>query len=282
MTPAERMATARRALERAEAAAGLRTRLAAPLRLAEDDGAPGPVRPTPEAARGAGAAGAGPRTTAAGPVREAAADHLPVPTALAGFFPSGLRRGSVVQVGGSASLLLALVAAAQGEGWVALAALPDLGLQAAAEAGVALGRCLFVPRTGPEAAAVVGALVDGVDVLAVGDCRALGARDRRLLSARLRSRGAVLLSTGHWPGADVVLRAGQVRTEGLGRGWGSVSAGELTVHGRSRSGVAGRVRLRVGPSGLDVVDDGALQLPGTVPEPASGRPAPAARLQAVS
>lgn len=280
MTPAERMATARRALERAEAAAGLRTRLAAPLRLADDAAAP-PARPAP--GRAAGEDAAGPPTTATGPVGGGVADHLPVPAALAGFFPAaGLRRGSVVQVGGSASLLLALVAAAQGEGWVALAALPDLGLQAAAEAGVALERCLFVPRTGPESAAVVGALVDGVDVLAVGDCRALGARDRRLLSARLRSRGAVLLSTAHWPGADVVLRAGQVRTEGLGRGWGSVRAGEMTVHGRSRNGVAGRVRLRVGASGLDVVDDGALHGPGPVPEQVPAAQGPGPRLQAVS
>src|SRR5690625_3218727 len=112
MTPAERMATARRALERAEAAAGLRTRLAAPLRLADDAAAP-PARPAP--GRAAGEDAAGPPTTATGPVGGGVADHLPVPAALAGFFPaSGLRRGSVVQVGGSASLLLPPPAAPQG------------------------------------------------------------------------------------------------------------------------------------------------------------------------
>lgn len=272
----ERMATARRALERAEAAAGLRTRLAAPLRLTDDAAAParsaGPARP--------GGGSAPDVVTVTG---GAVADHLPVPSALAGFFPpAGLRRGSVVQVGGSSSLLLTMLAAAQGEGWAALAALPDLGLQAAAEAGLALERTLLVQRPGPEAAAVVGALVDGVDALAVGDCRALNARDRRLLSARLRSRGAVLLSTAHWPGADVVLRAGEARTGGLGRGWGQVQGGELTVHGRSRSGVAGRVRVRLGVGSLQVVDgEAALTAAGEAGPAAAGaqtRP----RLQAVS
>ncbi|TNC17193.1 hypothetical protein FHE66_11790, partial [Georgenia sp. 311] len=204
-THADRMATARRALERAEAAAGLRTRLAAPLRLAPAD--PLLPAPTPDAAPSQAPAAEAPARPAAAAHPAAPgsvtgggmSEHLPVPAVLAGFFPAdGLRRGSVVQVGGSSSLLLALLAAAQGEGWAGLAALPDVGLQAAAEAGLALERALLVPRPGPEAASVVGALVDGVDVLAVGDCRALGARDRRLLSARLRSRGAVLLSTAHW------------------------------------------------------------------------------------
>ncbi|WP_413450255.1 hypothetical protein AA0Y32_06255 [Georgenia phoenicis] len=277
MTPAERMATARRALERAEAAAGLRTRLT----VADNDAAPSrpstahlPVAPAPDTAP----EGPAPIPVVAGARTTAGADHLPVPAALAGFFPpAGLRRGSVVQVGGSSSLLLALLAAAQGEGWVALAALPDIGLQAAADAGLHLGRSLLVPRPGPEAASVVGALVDGVDVLAVGDCRALSARDRRLVSARLRTRGAVLLSTAHWPGADVVLRAGEARAGGLGRGWGRVEAAEMTVHGRGRSGVAGRVRVRLTSAGLDLVSDGGRELTGTAPVVTRG-----ARLRAVS
>ncbi|MCM3662059.1 hypothetical protein M3148_13810 [Georgenia satyanarayanai] len=306
MTPAERMATARRALERAEAAAGLRTRLA--VLAADDDDAASrrpvasrlPAVPAPDTAPALGTAPApdtapaldtvpaphGPVTPAPVPSRAGArttagADHLPVPSALAGFFPpAGLRRGSVVQVGGSSSLLLTLLAAAQGEGWVALAALPDIGLQAAADAGLHLGRSLLVPKPGPEAASVVGALVDGVDVLAVGDCRALSARDRRLLSARLRTRGAVLLSTAHWPGADVVLRAGEVRAGGLGRGWGRVEAGEMTVHGRGRSGVAGRVRVRLTSTGLDVVADGGRAATGPAPEVVAA--GTRSRLQAVS
>ncbi len=300
MTAAERMATARRALERAEAAAGLRTRLAAPVRLV-DDGAgwgAGPVAGHTGSGTGRSVTGDGrvlepvgdldddgarPVADTLRPVVEGSAgpvavggtvaDHLPVPAALAGFFPpAGLRRGSVVQAGGSSSLLLALLAAAQGEGWVALAALPDIGLQAAADAGLSLERSLLVPRPGPEAASVVGALVDGVDVLAVGDCRALSARDRRLLSARLRSRGAVLLSTAHWPGADVVLRAGETRTEGLGRGWGRVAAGEMTVHGRGRNGIAGRVRVRLGAGGLGALDDDAPGLGATGTAPAVAAP----------
>ncbi|QDB79088.1 hypothetical protein FE251_06670 [Georgenia wutianyii] len=284
-THADRMATARRALERAEAAAGLRTRLAAPLRLAPAS-APAPA-PTPDAAPSQPPAEASARPAAAAHpaapgsvIGGGMSEHLPVPAVLAGFFPAdGLRRGSVVQVGGSSSLLLALLAAAQGEGWAGLAALPDVGLQAAAEAGLALERALLVPRPGPEAASVVGALVDGVDVLAVGDCRALSARDRRLLSARLRSRGAVLLSTAHWPGADVVLRAGEARSTGVGKGWGRVTGGEVTVHGRSRSGAAGRVRVSLGPAGLGPVADREHATPVAAPQPVAGARPP---LQAVS
>jgi len=293
-THADRMAAARQALERAEAAAGLRTRLAAPLRLAEQsDALPILTEAADTAAADTAADGvarSGGASPAPGPALSPApgshpgadpaagsvtggfqSDHLPVPSALAGFFPTaGLRRGSVVQVGGSSSLLLALVAAAQAEGWVGLAALPDVGLQAAAEAGLALDRTLLVPRPGPEAASVVGALVDGVDVLAVGDCRALNARDRRLLSARLRSRGAVLLSTAHWPGADVVLRAGEARATGLGRGWGRVTGTELTVHGRARSGAAGRVRVSLGPAGLGAVAEELRHAAGTEGAAAAG------------
>ena len=272
-THADRMETARRALERAEAAAGLRTRLAAPLRLAPVDAPPAPAPAHPPVAQAPT-----PLAAAAPLIGGGVSDHLPVPSVLSGFFPAdGLRRGSVVQVGGSSALLLALVAAAQGEGWAGLTALPDVGLQAAAEAGLALERTLLVPRPGPEAASVVGALVDGVDVLVVGDCRALGARDRRLLSARLRSRGAVLLSTAHWPGADVVLRAGETRSAGVGRGWGRVTGAEVTVHGRSRSGAAGRVRVALGPGGIGPVADQELAV--AAPQPvAGGRPS----LQAVS
>lgn len=212
-------------------------------------------------------------------------DYLPVPSALVPLLPAvGLRRGSVVQVAGATSLLLALTAAAAGEeGWAALAALPDIGLVAAAEAGLALGRTVLVPRPGPEAAATLGALVDGFDVIVVGPTRALGDRDRRLLSARLRTHGAVLLSAGPWPGTDAVLRAGQVRSTGLGEGWGTVQGQEMTVHGRSRWSSGGRLQVRVDATGLNRVGPAPQELTEqelSEQPVASGQGPP--RLQAVS
>ncbi len=282
---AERMLAARRALMRAEAATGLRTRLAddgagrgaltsvgavVGFGSATGAGADGATGGGAGADRGRAGAGAGFEVAASAggpigaPVDDDATgvvvgggnpDYLPVPAALVPLLPAtGLRRGSVVQVAGATSLLLALTAAAARDGgWAALAALPDIGLVAAAEAGLELGRTVLVPRPGPEAAATLGALVDGFDVIVVGPTRALGDRDRRLLSARLRTRGAVLLSAGPWPGTDAVLRAGQIRSTGLGDGWGTVQAQEMTVHGRSRWGAGGRLQVRVHATGLSRV-----------------------------
>ncbi|MPV35764.1 hypothetical protein [Georgenia subflava] len=246
--PQARLAAARAALGRAELAAGLRTRLGGPglstspaLTSGRTD--PAPVSPLP---------GAAPRT-----VEEpaAATDRtLPVPAALAPLFPGGaVARGSVVQVGGSTSVLLALAAAASQEGaWCALAAMPHIGWRAAAGSGLALDRVAVVPSPGPDAASVVGALTDGFDVLVVGRCPALSERDRRSIAARVRTRGAVLLSTHAWPGAHLVLRAARASWEGLGQGWGHLADQELTVRATGRAGAAGvrEVSVRVGPDGL--------------------------------
>src|SRR5699024_10114092 len=112
-----RVARARRLLNEAEAAAGLRTRMPPRPRLVP---LPGP-------------------TTAAdvATASDMAEENVAVPAALAPLFPHvGLRRGAAVQVTGSTSVLLRLAEAAAGDtGWVALAALPDVGVPAAAEAG---------------------------------------------------------------------------------------------------------------------------------------------------
>ena len=187
-----------------------------------------------------------------------------MPGALAPLFPGGaLARGSVVQVTGSTSVLLALAGAASADGaWCALAALPDVGWRAAAAAGLALDRVAVVPRPGPDAAAVVGALVDGFDVLVVGPCPALGERDRRLLGSRLRTRGAVLLSTHPWPGAHLVLHAaaqslGRPRP-GLGPPGGPGADGARHRARRRRAGPRGP-----GPGGPG--RDARARAPGAAP-----------------
>ncbi|MCK6212213.1 hypothetical protein KZX45_16850 [Georgenia sp. EYE_87] len=262
-----RLAAARAALTRAETAAGLRTRLGGPGLSTSPvlTGEPGLSVPAPPVtgpplthpAAGSGAhrsAVPDPDLFAPGADRS-----LPVPQVLAPVFPGGaLARGSVVQVSGSTSVLLALAAAAATDGaWCALAAMPDVGWRAAAGAGLALDRVAVVPAPGPDAAAVVGALTDGFDVLVVGRCPALGERDRRSIAARVRTRGAVLLSTHDWPGAHLVLRATRSGWEGLGQGWGHLVDQELTVRATGRAGaaVAREVHVRVGPDGLGGVGE---------------------------
>jgi hypothetical protein len=63
--------------------------------------------------------------------------------------------------------------------------------------------------------------------------------DRRRLTARARERGAVLLSTGPWSGANVVLAAEPVEWTGLGDGHGHLRRHRLAVT-RGGRGSAGR------------------------------------------
>jgi hypothetical protein len=170
-------------------------------------------------------------------------DRLPLPVtpALAPLLPEGaLRRGSSLVVTGSTSLLLALVARASQEGsWVAVVGLPGVGLLAAQQAGVVLDRLALVPRPGPDAPTVLAALLDGVDLVVVGEGVALVDSDRRRLTARARERGAVLLSTSPWTGANVVLTAEPVEWTGLGDGHGHLRRHRLSVT-RGGRGSAGR------------------------------------------
>lgn len=190
---------------------------------------------------------------------EVSARLLPVPTDLGGLLPDGaLRRGSTVVVAGSTSLALRLLAeVSRSGGWVALVGLPDVGLLAAHQLGLALDRVALVPEPGPEAPTAAAALLDGVDAVVVGPAAALTDGDRRRLSARARERSAVLLPTGPWPGAHVVLTAERSRWEGLGQGSGRLRSRALTVRRQGR-GAAGRATV------LDVIVP-ALPRPWSAP-----------------
>ncbi|WP_444662000.1 hypothetical protein ACT17Q_09090 [Cellulomonas sp. CW35] len=162
---------------------------------------------------------------------------LPVPPAIAPLLPDGLRRGATTAVLGSTSLALALLASASAAGsWAAVVGQPALGLLAAAESGVVLDRLAVVPHPGPDAALVLSALLDGVDVVVVGPQARLVDADRRRLSARARERGAVLLATTPWPGAQAVLTAERGAWSGLGDGHGRLRTHLVRVARAGRSG----------------------------------------------
>jgi hypothetical protein len=158
---------------------------------------------------------------------------------------AGLQRGSVVSVvgpagSGATSLALALVAGPSASGsWVAAVGLPWLGLPAAVEAGVNLGRLALVPAPEPAAwAGVVAALVDAFDVVLLRPERRARPADARRLAARARERGAVLVllgPPGGWhEGPDVVLRIDRTRWEGLGDGHGRLRARRVRVEATGR------------------------------------------------
>jgi hypothetical protein len=196
---------------------------------------------------------------------------LPVVPALRPLLPGqGLRRGSTVAVGRSAALALALVAGASAAGsWVAAVGLPDLGMVAAAEVGIALERLALVPTPGARAwPAVVAALLDAVDVVLVRSPAGLPAGQARRLAARARERGAVLVPLGGWSAApDLWLAVTASAWQGLGQGHGRLEARRVEVVAGGR-GAAARERRAT------------LWLPapdGTIaPAPGAAVPAPAA------
>jgi hypothetical protein len=178
---------------------------------------------------------------------------VPVLPALADLVPDGgLVRGGVTLVGGRAapSLALALIAGASAAGsWTVVVGCPDLGLAAAAEAGLALDRLALVaePETGAWAN-VVAALVGAVDVVVVGPSHRVRAPDARRLAARARERGTVLVQlAGRQPGleADLRLTVTEVDWQGLGRGHGHLEARRLVVEasGRRRAARPRRAEL---------------------------------------
>ena len=141
-----------------------------------------------------------------------------------------LPAGAVSVVSGSTSLLLALLAMSQGSAqWVAFVGMPDLGLLAAADAGLDLDRVALVPTVGADAATVVAALLDGFSYVAVGPGLALAPSGRRRLLARARERDAALVSTHPWEQAAVRLDVTARRWSGVDRGGRYLRRCELDV-----------------------------------------------------
>src|SRR5512132_2429781 len=215
---------------------------------------------------------ASPRVELGGPGATLADERLlPVVPALQSLLPGrGLRRGATVTVSRSAALALALVAGASAAGsWVAAVGLPDLGIVAAAEAGVALERLALVPAPGVGAwPTVVAALLDAVDVVLVRS-------PARLPAAQARERGAVLVPIGAWPEpADLRLAVTSSAWSGLGQGHGSLQARrvEVLVAGRGAATRERRALLWLPSSDGTIVPAGA---PAGTGDPRVGPEGPA-------
>ena len=176
------------------------------------------------------------------PVISTGRQVLAVPTPLAEILPrGGLPRGGVISLGGrsgATSLLLTLLATPVNT-WSALVGMPEVGLLAAAELGVDLDRIALIPDPGPDVLQVLSVLADGVDMIAFVPPKVLAPARLRVLTARLRQSGAVLLVTGRWPGADLVLNSRIENWTGLGPGHGRLRDRELVVEVGGR-GAAGR------------------------------------------
>jgi len=193
------------------------------------------------------------------PVALAREHLLPLVAALRGLVPdAGLARGSTVVVdgtGAAVSLALAVAAGPSAAGaWVAVVGRDDLGLAAAAEAGIVIERLALVAEPPADQwATVVAALIGAVDVVVVGPGHRVRAADARRLAARARERGTVLVqaggrrATGSAPGleADLRLTVVAAQWQGLGDGHGHLQARRLTVEasGRRRAARPRRAEL---------------------------------------
>ncbi len=175
------------------------------------------------------------------------APALPIHPALSPLLPHGLRRGSTVSVGGSVSLLLALISAASAEGaWCALVGLPTISAEAAVDYALDLQRLAIVPQPGTSWTTAVGALLDAVDIVALRPPARPVPGDVRRLAARARNRDAVLMpfqpdtaaNGDTWPGADVRLSAHDGRWTGIGAGYGRLRQRRLTVTAEGRGSAA--------------------------------------------
>ncbi len=171
---------------------------------------------------------------------------LPLLPAFGGLLPGAVvQRGSVVGCDGPAAVSLSLALAAgpsQQGAWVAVAGLVGLGLAAAAEAGVVLGRLVQVAQPQDSGTAgqqwgeqqwgdVLAAMIDGFDVVLLGPgTQGVKPGTARRLVARLRARGAVAITVAAPVfGADLCFRAANPRWTGLGQGHGVAQGRRVVV-----------------------------------------------------
>jgi hypothetical protein len=166
------------------------------------------------------------------------ADLLPVLPALRDLLPHGaLRRGSVVAASGWNLLCLALAAGPVASGaWCAAAGIPELGVAAAANAGLDPAKLLLVPDLGPNWPQTVISLLDGCDLVVLRPPHRPPAQARRKLEAAVRRHGSVLLVAGDWDGAQIRLRIADREWTGIGPGHGRLRGSRAQVIADGRGG----------------------------------------------
>ena len=165
----------------------------------------------------------------------------------------GLAKGSVVAVEQPGALCLALMAGASQAGmWCSVAGMPNLGIVAAAEAGVEPGRMMLVPEPGPQWAKVAATMLDACEIVLLQPPGHSPAQTRRRLETAARRSGAALIVAGTWDGAPVRLYVARQRWGGIGDGYGRLRARRAEVVAEGRGAATRRRRAWLwlpGPDG---------------------------------
>ncbi|MQW75442.1 hypothetical protein GHK92_06115 [Nocardioides sp. dk4132] len=147
--------------------------------------------------------------------------------ALAGVLQ--LRAGGTYEVDSTLLALALMAGPSAAGGWSAVLGMPDLGVEAAAELGVVLERTILVPDPGTLWLEVTAALVDVVQVVVLRPPARVSEHAASTLSARLRTRGSVLVACGRWPRSEARLSVEQPRWSGVGAGTGHLRSRRLVV-----------------------------------------------------
>jgi hypothetical protein len=148
---------------------------------------------------------------------------------------AALRTGAVYSVRGSTALVMAMMAGPSAEGaWCGVVGMPSFGAEAARGLGVDLERLVLVPDPDRDWLSVVAALVDALTVVVVRPPGEVTPGEASRLAARLRTRGAMLITVGseenkHWPGSEARLEVQGNTWFGLGAGEGYLTARQATI-----------------------------------------------------
>lgn len=162
----------------------------------------------------------------------------------------GLPKGGIVALenrerpalaGVNSSVALSLAAAATTQGlWTVVLGWPTLGLVAAENLGVNLGRLVMAEvNSAEETLVALDILVGPIELIIVNNLD-LSTREHKHLISRLRSKGTTLISLNtSWKRLpDVILRASVLEWQGLGRGHGYLQRRRIRVQSVGRRGAS--------------------------------------------
>lgn len=177
--------------------------------------------------------------------------RLPTIPSLGRLLPGGgLMAGAAYSVENSTTLAMALLAGPSETGaWCSVIGIPDFNVEAAANLGINLDRLILIPRLEGQWLAVTAAMVDVVSVILTVAPPTITGSDASRLRARLRQRGAALITMGPWPQCEAALTVSENNWGGLGAGSGHLQSRRLKVtarahNGRSRSSELSLTELR--------------------------------------
>ncbi|MGO1683041.1 MAG: hypothetical protein ACTHX3_11965 [Corynebacterium variabile] len=176
-----------------------------------------------------------------------ASDALGVPSWLGRHLTrGGLPRGAVTDAADCPAALVDILATVTASGGcAAVVGYPQLALAAVEAAGGDLDRTVVIPDPSPHTGAVLGTLVEGLDLVLHHTAKPVAPTAARPVDARLRRSSCALVVVGGWPGARLHLDWRVDGVTGLGRGSGRIRGVTLTgrAHGQGQPPVHFRESL---------------------------------------